>query len=114
VHYDGFTRPYEIRIVPITLWVRFLDLPPAMMKESFTRQLGGQLGKYVKADTRCPSYMRVRVECPLEKALMPSLPVKIKSRGVMAISIKYENVPHFFFSYGCIGHAASNCEEEEV
>jgi hypothetical protein len=114
VHYVGFTRPSEIHIVSIALWARFLDLPLAMMKESFTRQLGGQLGKYVKADTRYPSYMRVWVEYPLEKALVPSLPVKIKGRGVIAISIKYENVSHFCFSCGRIGHATANCEEEEV
>jgi hypothetical protein len=100
VHYDGFTRPSEIRIVSIALWVRFLDLPPAMMKESFAKQLGGQLGKYLKANTQYPGYMRVRVNYPLEKALVPSLTVKIKGRGAMKISVKYENVPHFCFTCG--------------
>jgi hypothetical protein len=51
VHYDGLTRPSQVRIESIGIWVRFLDLPPAMMKEAFTKQLGGQLGKFVKMDS---------------------------------------------------------------
>jgi hypothetical protein len=51
VHYDGLTRPSQVRIESIGIWVRFLDLPPTMMKEAFTKQLGGQLGKFVKMDS---------------------------------------------------------------
>jgi hypothetical protein len=113
VPYDGLRRPSEISIENILLWVRLYDLPPAMMKEDFTRKLASQLGRYVTMDTRYPSYMRVRVEYPLSKALQPSLPVKIKGRGTMVITLRYENVPHFYFTCGCIGHAAMNCEEGE-
>jgi hypothetical protein len=44
VHYDGLSRPSEVRIETIQLWVRFYDLPPTMMKETYAKQLGGQLG----------------------------------------------------------------------
>jgi hypothetical protein len=44
-HYDGCSKPSEVRIASITLWVRFYDLPLKMMKEVFAKQLGGQLGK---------------------------------------------------------------------
>jgi hypothetical protein len=40
-HYDGYSRPSEICITSTTLCVRFYDLPQAMMKEAFARQLGG-------------------------------------------------------------------------
>jgi hypothetical protein len=76
-----------------------------------TKQLGGQLGRYLRMDCRYPGYMRIRVDYPLDKPLMPQLMVKLKGHGQMSISLQYENVPHFHFSCGCIGHAAVNCQE---
>jgi hypothetical protein len=55
--------------------------------------------------------MRIRVDYPLKKPLMPQLLVKIKGCGHMPITLWYENVPHLRFSYGRIGHAAMNCNE---
>jgi hypothetical protein len=40
VHYDGLTRPLEVRIETIPLWDRLYDLPGTMMKEAHGRQLG--------------------------------------------------------------------------
>jgi hypothetical protein len=37
VHYDGMTRPSEVCIDSIGLWVRLYDLPPVMMKEAVGR-----------------------------------------------------------------------------
>jgi hypothetical protein len=64
VHFDGLTRPSEVRIASIGLWIRFYDLPPAMMKESCAKVLGNQLGKYVSMDAKYPGYLRVRVDFP--------------------------------------------------
>jgi hypothetical protein len=80
VHYDGLIRPSEVRIEAIALWIRLYDLPPVMMKEAIARQLGGQVSKFLKMDTRYPGYMWVRVEFPLSKALVPQLKVKIKGK----------------------------------
>jgi hypothetical protein len=35
VHYDGLAWPSEVSIETIQLWVRFYDLPLAMMKETY-------------------------------------------------------------------------------
>jgi hypothetical protein len=40
--------------------------------------------------------------------------VKIKGRGAMVISLRFENMPHFCFHYGCVGHAAINYEMGEL
>jgi hypothetical protein len=98
VHYDGLARLSEVKIDSIQMWVRLYDLPAALMNEAFGMQLGGQLGKFIKMDGRFPSYMRIRVLYPLEKPLQPELKIKIKGRGVMAIMLRYKNVPHFCFS----------------
>jgi hypothetical protein len=111
VHYDGLIHPSEVCIEAIMLWVRMYDLPPVMMKESCAKQLGGQLGKYIKMDSRYPVYLRIRVEFPLSKPMVPKLIVKIRGKGNMEIMVKYENVPHFCFTCGRIGHAAASCEE---
>jgi hypothetical protein len=107
-HYDGLAQPLEIRITTIALWIRFYDLPHAMMKEGFTKQSGGLLGLHY------PGYMWVRVEYPLHKALTPELKVKIRGWGLMPIIIRYENVPYFCFTCGRIGHAAANYEQGDA
>jgi hypothetical protein len=40
-HYDGCTKPSEVRITSIALWIRHYDLPQTMMKENFAQQYGG-------------------------------------------------------------------------
>jgi hypothetical protein len=82
-HYDGIMCPSEIRIKSLGMWVRFYDLPPAMMREVVAIQLGGLLERYIKMDCRYLGYMRIRVDYPLGKPLMPSLMVKVKGRGEM-------------------------------
>jgi hypothetical protein len=52
-------------------------------------------------DSRYQGYLHVRVDFPLQKALQPSLTVRIKRRGAMVIALRYENVPHFCFHCGC-------------
>jgi hypothetical protein len=109
-HYDGLLRPSEIRIQSIDLWVKLYNLPAAMMKPNIAQQLGRQLGDSLKSDCRFPGYLRIRARYSLGKPLMPSLAVKVKGRGQMVITLKYENVPHFL-SCGQIGHAAANCDD---
>jgi hypothetical protein len=98
----------------IALWIRLYDLPPVMMKEAVAKQLCGKIGEFIKMDACFPGYMRDRVNFPLSKALVPKLKIKIKGKGIMVIKVRYENVPHFCCTCGCMGHAALNCEEEEA
>jgi hypothetical protein len=78
-----------------------------MMEEIYARQLG----RYINMDPRYAGYLRVRVEFLLSKTLVPSISDRVKGRGMMNIMIHYENVPHFYFVCGRMGHAALNCEE---
>jgi hypothetical protein len=112
-HYDGLILSSENCIKSIGLWVRLYDLPTAMMKPIMAQQLGGggQLGEFIKSDSRFLGYLRVRVKYPLGKPLLPKLAVKVKRRCQMLITLRYENTPHFCFSCGHIGHMAVNCED---
>jgi hypothetical protein len=85
-----------------------------MMKETLTQLLGGHVGRFIKMDPRYPGYLRVRVDFPPRKALVPQLKVKIKGIGLMHITVRYENVLHFCFTCGCLGHVAMNCDEGEA
>jgi hypothetical protein len=76
--------------------------------------LGNQLGKFISMDAWYPGYLRVRVALPLNKQLVPMLNLRIKGRGQMSIMLRYENIPHFCFMCGRIGHAALNCDDEDV
>jgi hypothetical protein len=111
-HYDGLLRPSEIRIQSIRLWIRLCDLPAAMMKQGVAQQLGTRLGEFLKSDTRFPGYLRVQVRYPLGKPLQTLLVVKVKGRGHMVITLRYENVPHCCFLCRRIGHTATNYEYE--
>jgi hypothetical protein len=107
-HYASLLRPSEIPIQSIGLWVRLYDLPTAMMKPTIAQKPGEQLGKFLKTNTRFLGYLCIRIRYLLGKPLMPSLAVTVKGRGQMLITLRYENVPHFCFSCGRIGHAAVN------
>jgi hypothetical protein len=72
------------------------------------------LGRYIKSDNKLPGYMRVRVDYPLKKPLLPKMKVKIKGRGMMNIILRYENVCHLCFHCARMGHAAVNCGEHEA
>jgi hypothetical protein len=78
IHYDGLMRPSQIKIQTLGMWVRFYDLPPAMTKEAFAKQLGERIRKFIRMDGRYPGYLRIRVDYPLEKPLMPQMLVRIK------------------------------------
>lgn len=111
VPYDGIDRPSAVSIDTIGLWLRFYDLPPVMKNEESARKLGEQFGKFIKMDKRASAYLRVRVAFPLDKVLVPEMKIRLKGRAPVSIAVKYENVPHFCFACGRIGHAEANCQD---
>ncbi|TVU28632.1 hypothetical protein EJB05_20156, partial [Eragrostis curvula] len=113
VNYDGLTRPSEVVIESILLWVRLYDLPPVMMSKDCGERLGRRFGRVTCVDTRFTNYLRLRVVFPLGKVLVPEMIVRVKGRSEMAVKVRYENVPHFCFICGRIGHAKGNCPDED-
>jgi hypothetical protein len=94
---DEYVRPLEVDKESINMWVHFYDLPKALMKEQFARKLGVSLGQVLRVDTSFPTYLRVRVQFLLSKALVPEIRMKVKGKGDLPVIVRYENVTHFCF-----------------
>ncbi|RLN03602.1 hypothetical protein C2845_PM13G18720 [Panicum miliaceum] len=82
VPYDGFTRPSEIIIDSIDLWVRFYDVPISMMTSAFAGVLARKVStKVLKVEGPVQDFLRAKVTYPLEESLKPTVEVKLKGKG---------------------------------
>ncbi|CAN6285675.1 unnamed protein product [Urochloa humidicola] len=115
VPYDGITRPSEVIIDSVNLWVRFFDVPVLLMNEMFTGVLARKISKTVlEIGKPGGNYLRARVAFPLEEAIKPTVEATVKGFGRMSFEVKYENAPFFYFNCGRLGHAKKECPEEEA
>lgn len=115
VGYDGFTRLSEVEIESVNLWIRIYDVPVARLSNIyFVSALASKVGRVMEVAEAIRDFIRVRVDLALEDALKPKVQIKVKGRGVMEFMVKYEDVPHFFFWCGRIGHADRECPKDDL
>ncbi|KAK3140075.1 hypothetical protein QOZ80_5AG0395280 [Eleusine coracana subsp. coracana] len=113
VPYDGVSKATDLVINSIALWVRLFDLTEFMMNEDQAKHLGGKLGTVLEYRGAVRNFLQVRVDFPLAKPLKPWFKIRINGK-ISTVPIKYENVPNFCFICGTIGHAANDCQDEEL
>ena len=58
------------------------------------------------------NFKRVKVDFPLERAIKHYVEKKVRGHGLLAFSVKYENIPDFCFDCGRIGHDKGECPDE--
>jgi hypothetical protein len=85
VAYDGFTRPSDVQIDKINLWVRVYDVPEALMTTGFARSCGLQVGEVLEVGGAVRDFLQIRVAFPLEMPLKKFIKAKVKGR-VLSLS----------------------------
>ncbi|XP_066341347.1 uncharacterized protein [Miscanthus floridulus] len=105
VRYDGFSKLSNMIILNLPVWTRIYDIPVGMMTSFFIRALGNKVGLVLEIGESIKDFKRVKINFPLADPLKKSIPIKVKSCGVMEFVVKYEGVPLFCFNCGHIGHA---------
>ncbi|XP_019149864.1 PREDICTED: uncharacterized protein LOC109146666 [Ipomoea nil] len=115
------TRPEEVSLNTIAIWVQIHDLPSIYASTEFIERIGNYVGVFLKADPNnfgglWRSFFRIRVRLDVSAPLKRRMKMYQKDGSTQWISFKYERLGTFCFCCGVLGHFEKFCKKtyEEV
>ncbi|KAM0898591.1 hypothetical protein ACQ4PT_021853 [Festuca glaucescens] len=117
--FDTDLKPQDMIFNKLWLWVRIINLPFGYMHQKWGKTIARSFCSDgcvpvvdCAADGRCwGSYMRVRVEVDVDKPLRRGVTVFSQRRKMTDwFNLQYEDLPHFCFSCGILGHTSTECK----
>ncbi|KAI4980350.1 hypothetical protein ZWY2020_020835 [Hordeum vulgare] len=113
--FDPVLRPIDVCFDTLMMWVRILNLPFGLMNDDHGKAFASTLGKVEKMDVddkgrAWGDYLRVRVSVDVNQPLMHCVSMFSQKQKVTDVyQVKYERLPLFCFSCGCVGHSSVVC-----
>jgi hypothetical protein len=112
-------RPQDMIFNRLKVWARIINLPFGYMNKKWGSAIAGHLcaeGSVAVVDCdatgRCwGNYLRARVEVDTDKPLLRGVTVFSQRRNMSEwYDVQYEQVPHYCFSCGILGHSHLECK----
>lgn len=120
--FDGLSRPSEVPLETVPIWVRIYDLPLVLMTKARGELYGSKLGQVREVDVgddgrNKHDFFRIRVDLSVKRPLKSKLAIKMLAQGkevTKHFDLWYERVPHFCFICGYLGHSDKECNRKGV
>ena len=110
--FDECMKPSELKFDRLTMWARIMNLPFNLRDKKWWLPLARQIDARasVAQFDHVGGYLRVRVTVEVTNPLRRWILIdSARRKCVDMYEIQYEQVPHFCFSCGRIGHADPLC-----
>ncbi|KAF5449950.1 hypothetical protein F2P56_030343 [Juglans regia] len=111
--FDEDAPPQKLKFMQERFWIQFHNLPLSCMNEDRGRQLGNTIGVVEEVDVKEDGsgwgrYLRVMIVIDLQKPLARGRTINVRGEKLW-IPVRYEKLPRFCFSCGCLIHGKGGC-----
>lgn len=110
--FDECMRPSKLRFDKLQMWARVVNLPFNLCNDKWCAAIAKQIDEHATdvIFDHVNGYLRARVTVEVSKPLRRWILIESAQRkSVDPYDIQYENIPHFCFSCGRLGHSDLHC-----
>ncbi|KAL2906806.1 hypothetical protein RDABS01_005516 [Bienertia sinuspersici] len=113
---DGNSKPSDIDLHEIPMWVRIYNLPiKGRLNPTNVVNMGNKIGSFIKMDqSGCGGIdksIQIRVSIDVRKPLKKKIRIKMRGGVEENFDVKYEKSPLVCFHRGKLGHGLKDCED---
>jgi hypothetical protein len=110
--FEEYMKPAELRFDRLQLWVRVMNLPFNLRDNKWWLMIARQIDE--KAEVayfdHVGGYLRARITVDVANPLRRCILIQsARRKGVDMYEVQYEQIPHFCFSCGRLGHSDLIC-----